>query len=133
MSTYLLDMHARELVKMPENWEGYSWRVLGYPDRKLYEIKGCFTPPAITRGPRKGAPNWAKRDRSTERIVHIPFAEHEAWVEQWVERTGLCRKCLGRGEEVASVSVARTTYRQCRECLGSGKAQGQAQAAEVEG
>jgi len=31
--------------------------------------------PLITRGPRKGEPNFRKADKSTQSMVHVPFTE----------------------------------------------------------
>lgn len=121
MNGHLLEIMAREQVGMPENWEVYSWRAIGPPEpTKLYEMKGCFKPPLITKGPKAGQPAWARRDKTSERVVHITPAEYEAWEAKWVERTGLCPDCRGKGETVASIGVHGTTYCQCRGCGGTG-------------
>ena len=123
MNGHLLEIQARELAGMPENWEVYSWRAIGVPGPvKLYEMKGCFKPPTITKGPKAGQPAWARRDKTSERTIHITPAEYIAWEAEWVKRTGLCSDCMGKGQTVASVGVGGTTYRECRKCKGTGKA-----------
>ena len=123
MNGHLIEIQAREITGMPEHWEVYSWRAIGVPGPvKLYELKGCFKPPVFTKGAKVGQPNWAKRDKPSERVVHITPAEYSAWEAGWVQRTGLCPKCMGKGQTVASVGVDGTTYRECRKCKGTGKA-----------
>lgn len=122
MNGQLLEIHAREVAKMPDEWEVYAWECIGEPV-KVVEVKGCFKPPTITRGPRKGQSNWRKRDKTSERIVHITPEEHKAWIGKWVERTGLCVRCVGKGEVLASIGVSGTTYRECPKCSGTGKVQ----------
>lgn len=122
MNGHLIEIQARELAGMPENWEVYSWRVIGPPGpAKLYELKGCFKPPTFTKGAKVGEPNWAKRDKTSERVLHITPDEYQSWEDAWVKRTGLCPNCMGKGQTVASAGTGGTTYRECHRCNGAGK------------
>lgn len=129
MNGHLIAIQAREIAGMPEHWEVYSWRAIGPPGpTKLYELKGCFKPPVYKSGQSAGQPNWSKRDKTSERVIHITPAEYRAWEAAWVKRTGLCPDCRGEGQTVASVGIGGTTYRECCTCKGSGKSDPETQA-----
>ena len=46
-------------------------------------VRGAVCAAIITRGPRKGETNWAKRDRSTDHTIVITFADYDARVAAW--------------------------------------------------
>lgn len=121
----LLEIHAREKAGMGETWNLYHYEHVTLGGKHVgYELKGAVAPPKLS-GKSKGQPNWAKRDMATDRTVGISVADHDAWVDQWEARTGLCRECMGDGKTVASFSVSDgPTYRECGSCQGTGKAKG---------
>lgn len=121
----LLEEHARELSGHGPNWSFYALEAIRGPDRELIatKITGAVAP-AITRGPRKGQPNWRKLDRSTREVLYVTPAAHSAWCLLWEARTGKCRECAGDGEVCTGWSVAegrRTKI--CPRCGGSGLAE----------
>jgi hypothetical protein len=70
MSKSWLDAYtaaAREAASLPADWHG--WLFTAVPGQGVL-VKGAVCPP-ITRGPRKGAPNFRKSDRRTERQVFV--------------------------------------------------------------
>jgi hypothetical protein len=70
------DRACHDATKLPEGWRGNLFTAVGDPpNRQGVMIKGAVSP-VRTRGPRKGEPNWPKRDRSTERQV---FVSNEAY------------------------------------------------------
>ena len=120
----LMIEHAREVVKMPPEWSGYEFEAIGRTasqETKLMRVKGAIAPP-LTKGKRKGQPNWSKADKTTEREAYFTPAEHDEWCRQWEIRTGLCAQCTGKGEVFARWSTTDgTTYKPCKACDATGK------------
>lgn len=119
---HLIDIHAREKAGLPDGWRADIWEHVGPPEAPypFLRLTGAVYPP-VTRGPRKGRPNWKKPEAGTERVVTILPDEHEAWAIAWEGKTGRCRACMGEGRRVWGVSVKDgTTYKSCRMCGGSG-------------
>jgi hypothetical protein len=64
---------AAKKVKFPEDkWFGWIFSVA---DQGGIFITGAVCPP-ITRGPRKGEPNYRKHDRTTKRTVYLAVGEY---------------------------------------------------------
>src|SRR5689334_17120423 len=89
-NTRLLEMQARERAGMPEAWQMFKWEC--FPKlsaQTIYvEITGAVAP-LITRGKRKGQPNWRKFDRSTEKTIVITLTDADKWAAEWSAKTGL--------------------------------------------
>ena len=125
MNLYLYEEHARELVSMPKEWricviKALRGSVVDAPTG-ITQVDGVVCPD-ITRGKNKGLPNWAKRDKSTERAVYITDTQHAAWCKAWSEKTGKCVECVGRGQIMASWHhINGTTYKPCSACAGTGE------------
>ena len=122
MSALLFDDHARELVGMNADWSLYRFEAVGNPNEPpmIYRLRGAVAPP-FKSGPRKGKPNWSKKDPATDKEVCDSAADHRAWGAAWERRTGLCSRCGGEGRTLASSGRDGKTYRDCRECGGNGK------------
>jgi hypothetical protein len=70
------DHACHAITKLPEGWRGNLFDVVGnHPHTQGVMVTGAVSPPRLA-GPRKGTPNWPKRDRKTERKV---FISHEAY------------------------------------------------------
>lgn len=77
--------------------------------------------PLVTRGPRKGKPNWRKR--TDERVRLLGRTELAERVEAWSVRTGNCSTCGGSAVNFVSWSAANgTVTRPCTKCDGTGRA-----------
>jgi hypothetical protein len=115
----LRTLYAREVLGMPEGWEWDEWsRAEDQVPAGFFKLVGAVAP----RGPRTGAPQWAKRDRSTERTLFIEYAAWEQWYKERAARLNECVECGGTGERLASVSVRDGAwYRVCSRCGGDGK------------
>lgn len=62
---------ARGIADLPEGWVGMVFKCVGHPANcQGVMVRGAVCPPK-TRGPDKGEPNWAKRDRKTECEVFV--------------------------------------------------------------
>lgn len=119
---YLIDIHAREKAGMPDAWRSWRWEHVGPPEAPypFLRVTGAVVP-LVSRGQRKGKPNWRKKDAATVRVVTILPDEHEAWAVAWQERTGRCRRCTGEGRLPWRSSVEDgTTCRPCPACEGVG-------------
>ncbi len=118
----LLEEHARELAGQGPGWGFYE--LLAIRDSKRNFIATRVTgavAPAITRGKRKGQPNWRKMDRSTREVLYITPDAHAAWCSLWEARTGKCHECTGDGEVCIGWSAADgSRMKVCPRCGGSG-------------
>lgn len=115
---------AREMFNLPPEWIVMAWRVVGDPLRPSgIAVTGAVCPEVFQRGPRKGLPNWAKRDRATELTVSVPDTLVKERQEQWERSTGKCKTCHGTGQEWASWEAGvGVKYRGCKRCKATGKA-----------
>jgi hypothetical protein len=112
----LLDVHAKENVNAPADWEPYLWEVLPPRNPQAYHIKGAVAP-LFVKGPKKGKKNWSKMDRSTVMESYFTIEEHNAWLEQWEIKTGKCSKCAGEGKVSVGFSVSEgPAYKPCPKC-----------------
>jgi hypothetical protein len=92
----MMEEHAREVLGLPPEWRFLELEVLGHGTPRVYlRIKGAVVPKVITKGPRKGKPNYKFREREAEIIFSVE--EQDAWEAAWEKRTGLCRRCGDEG------------------------------------
>lgn len=86
-------------------------------DDAVCQVGFCPEPPKITRGRRKGQPNWKKRDRSKEGTAVITRQQLKKWMCEWHLKTGLCPHCFGDRQLVVGVSVDKgARYKPCGYC-----------------
>jgi hypothetical protein len=79
--------------------------------------------PAITRGPRKGQPNFRKPQPGTEQTLCAVLADMDAWQDDWEQSTGKCKTCIGSGQEWRGWSAEHgDRFATCHRCDGSGLA-----------
>lgn len=117
----LLEMHARQRLGMPDSWRAFSFDTI----REEGTIKSHRITGAVLRhGTLSGRHGLSSRDRNSDCTTTFTPGEHESWVRCWESRTGLCRTCLGSGQEIES--AVHATYRRCQSCDGSGRAEGRA-------
>lgn len=115
------DIHtiaARHVHGLPHDWLPRIYSAL---DRGLgFELRGSVPIGTYSRGPRKGRPKWP-RLAELQRVVITADEVRQARI-WWENETGLCSHCGGSGQQVKSIGMSSTTYRQCISCDGSGKA-----------
>lgn len=118
-----LEQHARELLKQPHEWVMHEWMRCGghAPDWTATRVVGSVVTDFITRGPRKGKPNYRKLDRSLFLTTTVMDDDHKSWLADWETETGKCHTCEGTGKEWALWSAdAGSKYRTCTRCEGDG-------------
>ena len=122
-ATDLLEQQAREKAGMPDTWHVWLWENIGPPGKCVVrKLTGVIAPP-FASGPRKGRPNYAKKDKTTEREIYITPDEESDWKACWSKKTGLCYRCAGNGKlPWRSSRENGTEYRECSDCNGTGKA-----------
>lgn len=109
-----LDEVARRKVNGPEGWAVCAWERIG---NDLVVTGGV--PRLLKAGPRKGESTW--RDVPTQKVV-VTEAEIDAEKARYEADTGKCSDCMGKGDVLASWSVAEgIKYRPCKRCGGTGK------------
>ena len=112
-------MQCRELLGLPE-WEASSWRAVE-PDSLMLE--GGVYERRITRGPRKGSPDWKSAVPRTKRTIVLSRAMREDFARKWEEATGFCSECGGDGRRMRSWHyLTGMHYDACLICGGSGNA-----------
>ena len=113
--------HAKEKAGLPANWRIYKWECFpkGGGETIYVAVTGAVCDHFKT-GEHKDDRNWKLRDKTTERTVNLPCAEHDAWKLEWEKRTGKCERCTGTGEVMESWSVAHgLKNRTCPKCKGA--------------
>lgn len=117
----LFEIHAKEIVELPEDWHVYKmdW---GYEEiPTACTVWGKCAPIARYSDGREEIA-WALGDPATEQKIVLPRKEHEEWVKAWERKTGICVECLGKG--TVSHSWSRDTgetRRPCKKCGATGK------------
>lgn len=72
----IFDRACHDMQSLPEGWQGCVYtRVMHGNVSVGVNVRGAVSPPYL-RGPRKGEPNWKRRDEATECVVYVP---HEAY------------------------------------------------------
>jgi hypothetical protein len=102
---------ARKKLNAPPEWEWYALEVLTPTDDTL-----------VTGGiPNAGGRSRRWRGVEPQKCV-VTRADVAAVNDEYERDTGLCCRCAGTGETLASASVDRgNTYRKCARCVGTGK------------
>jgi len=117
---HLMEVHARRKLVMPDEWRAYRWEA---KSADVLVVTGCIVTATYTRGPRKGRPNFDKRDKATDLPVVITRTEHAAFCQAWEAETGRCHACQGNGTECYGWSkAAGSRYRDCKRCNATGNA-----------
>lgn len=119
MKTDLWAEHAKEKARLQDDWRIFKWKC--FPENSLETIYFEVTGAVCKTLKRNGEPDWRTRDRTTECVVNLPKAEHEAWKTAWSERTGICNVCCGERQVCIGWSVKDgPRYRLCGECNATG-------------
>lgn len=113
--------HAKEKAHLPSNWRIYKWEC--FPkggDETIYVAVTGAVCEHFKTGEHKNERNWKLRDKTTDRTVNLPCAEHDAWKREWEKRTNKCSECTGTGEVLQSWSVTDgVKMRMCPKCKGA--------------
>ena len=123
-------MHLRTIEErltrdhdLPGDFVFFRWECFPKSEPTLYvEFQGARCP-LLTRGKRKGRPNYRKATEKQTFIVTV--AEADRWESEYEETTGNCRECRGDRRVVARIDFVNGTkdYRACVSCKGTGKGQ----------
>lgn len=124
MKLKIIEARLRQENDLQPDFQFYRWEMLPEYGEPFYcELEGAIVP-LVTRGTRKGKPNYKQKTGVRKFAVTVETAAE--WERQWSESTGKCIRCLGEKQIVWSVSVAEgTKYKPCPECHGTGKAKGE--------
>lgn len=119
------EQYIRETYPVAENWQVFRWEYVGESGdpRAAVIVTGAVVLGLWLRGPSKGHPKWATRDKSTEMTVPILEIHFDAWLAKWEAETGDCHKCSGSGQQWAGWSVTEgTKLSPCSRCAATGRA-----------
>jgi hypothetical protein len=107
---------ARDRLGEKPEWKLYLYEVKDSPHGEYYELTGAIAPP-VTKGPRKGLPNWRKMDKATVKTVQLTIKEYEQYAADWEKRTGSCRDCFGSGKRFVGWSAETgNRFQPCDRC-----------------
>lgn len=76
-----LSLYARQKENLPDDWYGYLFEVKESPFGRFFEVTGKCCP-LVTKGERKGKPNWKKGVKSTIKTVQVSPDEYQTWLKQ---------------------------------------------------
>lgn len=97
-------------------WEPYLYERIGNDG----VLMTGGVPRLLKSGPRKGKKTW---DRKGGTKVIVTHSECDAEKAAYIDRTGNCGECFGKGEVTIGWSAADGTKRAaCKVCAGTGKA-----------
>ena len=114
----IMALAARKVHGLPDDWKPQIYETL---DRGMgFALRGAVPIGTYSRGPRKGRPKWPPRGQLQR--VAITADEVRRQRIQWEIETGLCSYCGGSGQQVKSIGINGTTYRECSVCGGTGEA-----------
>lgn len=126
MATDFYSLHCREKYSLPDNWQWF--RIEAMPSGGPYKFNllvGNVVTETYKRGPRKGLPNWGKRNKAEDKTLVLMLDDHQRWLEEWESKSGLCWVCEGSGKNVSRVwmegNEAKREYTVCRRCKGTGE------------
>lgn len=126
-SVDFISLQCQRVLGIPD-WEWYSVRAVP-PDVTLVEGAVCRV--RYKTGSRKGANNWSKRDRSTDRTMALRSVDMARFRAEWERETGKCADCSGSAWKWCGASVGEgSRYMPCPRCKATGRI---GQAADVEG
>ena len=121
------EQFAREQMDLPSEWQVYLWEAIGWRTGSGKSqgalLTGAVPDRLITRGKRKGQPNWRKLKPGTKATVAVLDDAFDVWLLGWERATDACYKCAGSGRVFASWDhIEGTRYRDCRRCNATGNA-----------
>ena len=122
MNISTIEERLRAEHDLPSDFYFWQWECFPKPPaiKCLYVQFTGSRCPLVTRGKRKGKPNYRKG--TDKQIFVVSTSEAETWESEYEQNTGNCRQCRGDGKEVKSIDCVNnvTTYRPCSTCRGSG-------------
>jgi hypothetical protein len=114
----LYSLYLREKHGLPDEWTWHSASSApGDVPEGYMRFEGAVAPLG-----KRGARNWRKMDKSTERTFFVVRRDWEGWKAERERTTGICQDCGGHGKTLASFGIHGTTYRDCRHCSATGRA-----------
>lgn len=123
-----LKAFIQEKYGVPDNWWIAKWERKNYAPtggrgpNEFMLVTGAVCPEVYKSGPRKGSENWSKRDRSTEMVAAVILSDLDAFELEWEQKTGLCKTCVGSGQEWRGWNrKTGDRFEECRRCGGTGK------------
>lgn len=122
----LLLQFIRESNGLSDGWQWFSFKVLDHKgkepkDWRYAQYEGAVYPHLITRGPRKGLPNYRKPEPGTERTCIVDDLQYQAWLVEWEARMNKCCGCEGSGEQWRGWDATMgDKFSRCFRCGGTG-------------
>lgn len=117
----LLEIHAKESIEVPENYEVVKYETI---NKNIFKVTFCEIIGSYKSGKKKGK---IKFNRKNEIIFTCSVQEHRDWEKVWSKKTGTCYRCTGKGQTIKRVYKVENEdeYKRefivCSVCNGSGK------------
>jgi hypothetical protein len=118
MRLEIIEARIRRENLLPDDFVFWHWECLPHGEPTIYIKIAGGRCPLVTRGKRKGKPNYRKA--TDKRNFFVGVERIEVWEMEYEAETGNCRSCLGSGNVVAEIDCVAGTasYRKCSRCIG---------------
>lgn len=118
------EMHHRDRIAWRkagriEGWVGCIFEAVDYASSRRDTIVSGGVPGIKTRGKYKGREDW--KNVPLKKVV-VTSEEYEAEKLNYIQQTGNCPECIGKGKVIQSWCVKEgTKYKVYNVCAGTGK------------
>lgn len=120
MNLSIVEARLRREHGLPANFHFFRYEMLPKYGKPIYcELEGGVCG-LVSRGPRKGRPNYAKA--IDKRMFAVTPSQAEQWELEWVQETGGCANCMAKGRTFKRwTKDGGTEWQECPRCHGSGR------------
>lgn len=120
MNLEIVEQRLRREHGLPSDFHFFRYEMMPKYGPPIYcELEGGVCG-MVTRGPRKGKPNYSKA--TGKRLFAVTIQQAAQWEQEWVQETGGCPHCVAKGRTFKQWSKAHgTEWQECHQCHGSGR------------
>ena len=111
MQLWIIEDRLREENQLPPAFAFWKWECFPKRHETIYVEFNGGECPLITRGKRKGKPNYRKS--TNEKTFIVTVEQGKKWEADYEHRTGRCCACLGEAKVLKSLNciTGEKTYR----------------------
>ena len=117
---------CKERYATPDDWQIYRWSACGRERNApgaYIEVEGAVFKTIITKGKRKGRPDYKKPEPNSTAKFAILITDLDQFQIEWSAKTGKCANCYGTGQEWNGWHhKTGNKFRDCHACKATGNA-----------